>query len=569
MQNLFWDIYMEIRGLNPDYSSNKKLWTQFFIAYNNYLQISSETIDGSSGGLYSKTISRSYAASGVIGRYTGVSIGSEYGVTYGYDTYGRPSTVTSGSDTFTFGYLANSNLVSGITYPATITVANSFESHRNLITSVENKFDTTTISKYDYTNDNLGRRTAMGKSGTAFTQADSIAYGYDDKSQLTSAIATNQTTYNYGFNFDPIGNRLTSSSTETGTAVTRNYLSNQLNQYRDRDQVSAITNPSVSPTYDPDGNMTSDGTWDFTWDAENRLILAEKSDAKLEFKYDYMSRRVEKKVYSGSTGNWTLGAHLKFIYDGYLQIEELNGADSNAILKKRVWSPAIQGLGSEKYLSETQGGTTYYALGDANKNVTEYLDASGNIQAHYEFSPFGKTVNATGAMPSAFNYRFSSEYLDVETGLVYYNYRYYTPEFGRWLSRDPIEEDGGVNNYLFCTNEPIKSIDILGMTTTVICACAAEPDLPKSDANKRALGEPAKTSKSGSCTPISIKDDDGNDIEPDCIANCSEINNAAGKCEACKCTTTNEYVVAVNPSNKTKRRWKFVKRTDNCPTLSF
>ena len=208
-----------------------------------------------------------------------MNIGSEYGVTYGYDTYGRPSTVTNGSDTFTFGYLANSNLISGITYPATITVANSFESHRNLITSVENKYDTTTISKYDYTNDELGRRTAMGKSGTAFSQSDSIAYGYDDKSEVTSAVATNQTTYNFGFNFDNIGNRITSNSSETGTTVTRTYTSNSLNQY------GGITNPSASPTYDSDGNMTSmpsfaeSGTWSLTWDAENRLVLAEKSCA--------------------------------------------------------------------------------------------------------------------------------------------------------------------------------------------------------------------------------------------------------------------------------------------------
>ena len=61
----------------------------------------------------------------------------------------------------------------------------------DLVTSIENKYGNTTISKYDYFNDDLGRRTAMGKSGTAFNQADTIAYGYDDKSRVTSAVATN------------------------------------------------------------------------------------------------------------------------------------------------------------------------------------------------------------------------------------------------------------------------------------------------------------------------------------------------------------------------------------------
>ena len=191
--------------------------------------------------------------------------------------------------------------------------------------------------------------------------------------------------------------------------------------------------------------MLGDGTWTYTWDAENRLVLAEKSDAKLEFKYDYMSRRVEKKIYSGSTGNWTLAADLRFVYDGYLQIEELalDIPNSQFVIRNcRVWSPALQGLGSEKYLSETQGSTTYYALGDANKNISEYLDASGNIKAHYEFSPFGKVVSASGDMSGDFNYRFSSEYLDVETGLVYYNFRYYSTELGRWINRDPMGEEG-------------------------------------------------------------------------------------------------------------------------------
>ena len=173
-----------------------------------------------------------------------------------------------------------------------------------------------------------------------------------------------------------------------------------------------------------------------------------------------------------------------------MQIEELNGANSNAILKKRVWSPALQGLGSEKYLSETQGGTTYYALGDANKNVTEYLDASGNIKAHYEFSPFGKVVTATGTMSGDFNYRFSSEHLDIETGLVYYIRRYYSPEIGRWISKDPIGERGGKNLYGIVNNHPINSYDRLGLVDccgktpynkNTQCCCAKDTLIEKGE----------------------------------------------------------------------------------------
>ena len=59
-------------------------------------------------------------------------------------------------------------------------------------------------------------------------------------------------------------------------------------------------------------------------------------------------------------------------------------------------------------------------------------------------------------------FRFSSEYYDSELDLVYYNYRHYSPSFGRFLSRDPIEEQGGLNLYPFVKNAPIFKLDELG-----------------------------------------------------------------------------------------------------------
>jgi RHS repeat-associated protein len=60
-------------------------------------------------------------------------------------------------------------------------------------------------------------------------------------------------------------------------------------------------------------------------------------------------------------------------------------------------------------------------------------------------------------------FRFSTKYLDGETGLYYYGWRYYNPVTGRWSSRDPIEERGGVNLYGFVGNIPTSRIDLLGM----------------------------------------------------------------------------------------------------------
>ena len=57
---------------------------------------------------------------------------------------------------------------------------------------------------------------------------------------------------------------------------------------------------------------------------------------------------------------------------------------------------------------------------------------------------------------------FSTKYQDAETGLYYYGYRYYSPELGRWINRDPIEEEGGLNFYTFSHNEPTNLIDPIG-----------------------------------------------------------------------------------------------------------
>jgi len=261
---------------------------------------------------------------------------------------------------------------------------------------------------------------------------------------------------------DTFGNRTTYDTTESGSNVQSVYTANNLNQY------TAITNPShpsQSPTYDPDGNMLSmtlnSGSWTNTYNAENRIIAQEKSDVRIEFTYDYAGCRVEKKVYSGSTGNWTLDKHLKFVYDNFEQIEELDALNNNVVTKKRTWSIIFWGTGT--LLSEIQGVNTYYSVGDSNKNITEYLDSSGAIQAHYEYSPFGKITVSSGFMKDDFDYRFSSEVFDQETGLVYYNYRYYSPELGRWLKRDPIEENGGWNIYGMIGNNSVNWCDYFGL----------------------------------------------------------------------------------------------------------
>jgi RHS repeat-associated protein len=72
-------------------------------------------------------------------------------------------------------------------------------------------------------------------------------------------------------------------------------------------------------------------------------------------------------------------------------------------------------------------------------------------------------VNTDNAIVPLFAYRFSTKPIDLKTGLYYYTYRYYDPLTGRWPSRDPIKEKGGLNLYSFLNNSTLFNFDVLGL----------------------------------------------------------------------------------------------------------
>jgi RHS repeat-associated protein len=78
------------------------------------------------------------------------------------------------------------------------------------------------------------------------------------------------------------------------------------------------------------------------------------------------------------------------------------------------------------------------------------------------------TVLVDGPAAAANPWRFSTKYHDSETSLVYYGYRYYSPELGRWVNRDPIGERGGVNLYGFLRNGPVDLCDPHGETPAMV-----------------------------------------------------------------------------------------------------
>jgi len=82
--------------------------------------------------------------------------------------------------------------------------------------------------------------------------------------------------------------------------------------------------------------------------------------------------------------------------------------------------------------------------------------------ATYEYGPFGAETTRIGTV-ATIPIRLSAKYEDDETRFLYYGYRYYSPSTERWLNRDPIEENGGINEYGFLHNDNINRFDLLGL----------------------------------------------------------------------------------------------------------
>ena len=236
--------------------------------------------------------------------------------------------------------------------------------------------------------------------------------------------------------------------------------------------------------YDLDGNLTNDGRWTFTWDAENRLTKIESrtdtpvaSKKRLAFTYDAQWRRTQKIVYTNNASNYVAQYTNRFIYDGWNLVAVLDGG--NNLLQSFVWgtdlSGTMQGAGGVGGLVSTtvhegaNAGTYFYAY-DGNGNVVALVNAAnGSVVARYEYSPFGEVIRATGTMARVNPFRFSTKYQDDETDLLYYGYRYYSANTGRWLNQDPIEERGGLNLYGFVGNDGINDSDFAGLRSWGTC----------------------------------------------------------------------------------------------------
>ena len=112
----------------------------------------------------------------------------------------------------------------------------------------------------------------------------------------------------------------------------------------------------------------------------------------------------------------------------------------------------------------TSSGSTFYEF-DNQGAVAERLNSAGSCTTSSTADAIGVVTNsATDSDPFGYEAQ-AGYYTDQSTGLILTTFRYYDPGAGRFLNRDPIGYDGGINIYGYTNNNPENNVDTLGLNT--------------------------------------------------------------------------------------------------------
>ena len=382
-----------------------------------------------------------------------------------YDGKGRLSALAAeGMETpFSWTYSEQGGLVEQLAYPNGMTRVNTYEDSRDLLSVIDYRRpgSANPPARHEYDYDALGRPTRRRDTWNTAAPKTTRLFTYNSRGELIGDQL--RPGGRFGYQYDNIGNR--KEAFEFGN--TTDYETDELNRY-----AGIVRNggEAFTPQYDADGNQTlvktSTGIWTVTYNAENRPVKFESEDGgtTVECAYDSMGRRFEKKVTVGGT----TGFHARYLYRDYLQVAECDlTGETPVLVRSYLWDPsepeATRVLAMTRWEANgTQVKEHLYCMHDAMKNVTSLFGEARGRRALYEYRPYGGLVTSEGNMAQENKFRFSCEYMDDELGLIYYNYRHLNPRDGRWISRDPIMEQGGWNLFAFVGNNGVNRWDYLG-----------------------------------------------------------------------------------------------------------
>jgi RHS repeat-associated protein len=380
-----------------------------------YDVLSRVTQEKDTRGSLNFTTSYSYDLAGNI---TGLTLPSGRTVTYTLDSDGRVSGV-SATVNGTATTLASSitylpfGPMNALTYGNSLTFSGTFDQDYN----PTNRTVSGSIYNWTYTTDSNGN----------IKQAGSTTYGYDALNRINTENPGTSVSYTY----DATSNRLTKGSTTTTVPSTSN-------------KISAVG--SNSYTYDASGDVTGDGVNTYTWNAEGELGIVKVGGTTVgTYTYNLYRERAKKVASSTTYYVYGPGGLLYGEYDTSGNfIREYVYLNGSPLAQIDAGSPEVLTYLHTDHLGTPRFGTS----------------ASGSQVWSWNNDAFGTSAPSGSA---TVNLRMPGQYYDAESGLFYNWNRIYNPAIGRYISSDPVGLVGGLNTYIYVSQNPALLFDMVGL----------------------------------------------------------------------------------------------------------
>ncbi|WP_026103152.1 RHS repeat-associated core domain-containing protein [Pseudanabaena sp. PCC 6802] len=350
---------------------------------------------------------------------------------YTFDKYHQLKTVSdpaAGVTTYSYdkvGNLTQTNLSNGV-------IETHSYDERDRLTDMESKKGNNVLTRFSYTLDASGNRTAIAELG-----GRTVNYTYDKLYRLVRESAPEG---DIAYTYDAVGNRLTKTSSAGTTTST----------YDANDRL--LSDGANTYSYDNNGNTTGTATGTatiaYTYDDQNRLISAQLPTGMVRYGYDAHGIRISSAT-NGSTTNYLIDDNRD-----YAQVLEETRAGSSA---RYVYSNNL----IVQTRTQARNSESSFFISDALNSTRALTNSAGTVTDKYTYDAYGNLTSSTGT--TANNYLYAGEQFDQNLGDYYLRARYYKPSVGRFTTRDPFEGDImqplSMAKYPYVHGNPVNAID--------------------------------------------------------------------------------------------------------------